>query len=60
MIISRPVEIFQLHFKPVDFFSENPSIDVPSNRNIASTLVKEAGQEEAGGSCCSEKTPSKL
>ncbi len=47
-VFGRPVDIFQLHFKPVDFFTENPAIDVPSNRNLASTLVKEP-------SCCSKE-----
>ncbi|PVH72875.1 hypothetical protein DL98DRAFT_520269 [Cadophora sp. DSE1049] len=43
-----PVDIMQLHFKPVDFFTENPALDVPSNRNLTSTLVKEDG-------CCSKE-----
>lgn len=56
-----PVEIFQLHYKPVDFFTENPSIDVPSNRNLASTLVVGKGKTDLGGrSCCSTKEVSKL
>ncbi|KAF8847058.1 putative copper amine oxidase [Acephala macrosclerotiorum] len=45
-----PVDIFQLHFKPVDFFTENPSIDVPSSRNMSSTLV------EKDISCCSKES----
>ncbi|CAG8950627.1 hypothetical protein HYFRA_00002836 [Hymenoscyphus fraxineus] len=36
-----PVEIFQLHFKPGDFFGGNPSIDVPSQRNLASVLDRD-------------------
>lgn len=35
-----PVEIHELHIKPADFFSANPSIDVPSSRNMASELAK--------------------
>ncbi len=55
-----PVEIFQLHYKPVDFFTENPSLDVPSNRNLASTLVKQDRSSNnttsapAAGACCSK------
>ncbi|KAF9734134.1 copper amine oxidase [Paraphaeosphaeria minitans] len=36
-----PSEIFQLHFKPSDFFERNPAIDVPSSRNQASVLANE-------------------
>jgi primary-amine oxidase len=43
----RPVEIHQLHVKPADFFSENPAIDVPSNKNLTSKLA-------GAGSCCSK------
>ncbi|EHK18968.1 uncharacterized protein TRIVIDRAFT_80736 [Trichoderma virens Gv29-8] len=39
-----PVETFQIHIKPTDFFNANPAIDVPSTRNNASVLL--------GGSCC--------
>lgn len=46
---NRPVEIHQLHIKPSDFFSANPSIDVPSNKNLSSTLV------EKKDSCCQDK-----
>ncbi|KAJ5559208.1 hypothetical protein N7461_003180 [Penicillium sp. DV-2018c] len=34
-----PVEIFQLMIRPADFFEVNPSIDVPSNRNVSSRLA---------------------
>ncbi|KAL1984658.1 hypothetical protein VTN96DRAFT_8784 [Rasamsonia emersonii] len=34
-----PVETYQITIRPVDFFQENPSIDVPSNKNLCSTLV---------------------
>lgn len=39
-----PSEIFQVHFKPSDFFERNPAIDVPSTKNEASVLTNE---------CCS-------
>lgn len=41
-----PVEIYQVHFKPSDFFERNPAIDVPSTKNTASVLV----EKEKG--CC--------
>ncbi|KAL6706725.1 hypothetical protein ACN47E_005267 [Coniothyrium glycines] len=41
-----PVEIYQLHYKPSDFFERNPAIDVPSAKNDASVLV--GGDKE----CC--------
>ena len=44
-----PSEIFQVHFKPSDFFTANPAIDVPSTKNQASVLV---GKESE---CCSER-----
>ncbi|BDD56101.1 hypothetical protein MAP00_001577 [Monascus purpureus] len=34
-----PVETFQLMIRPYDFFTENPSLDVPSNKNLSSTLA---------------------
>jgi primary-amine oxidase len=43
-----PVEIYQLHYKPSDFFARNPAIDFPSPRNEASVL---AGNGK-GGECC--------
>ncbi|KAL7925794.1 copper amine oxidase [Trichoderma austrokoningii] len=39
-----PVEIFQIHIRPTDFFTANPALDVPGTRNNASVLL--------GGSCC--------
>ncbi|KAF2012523.1 copper amine oxidase-like protein [Aaosphaeria arxii CBS 175.79] len=42
-----PCDIFQVHFKPSDFFTANPAIDVPSTKNNASVL--------AGKECCVEK-----
>ena len=35
----RPVEIHQLKLKPADFFTCNPALDMPTNRNNASVLV---------------------
>lgn len=43
-----PADIFQLNFRPSDFFTANPSIDVPSNKNRSSQLV-------INSSCCSEQ-----
>ncbi|EED18577.1 copper amine oxidase, putative [Talaromyces stipitatus ATCC 10500] len=41
-----PVECFQLNIRPADFFTENPAIDVPSRKNMASQLVT--------SNCCSK------
>lgn len=35
----RPVEIHQLKLKPADFFTSNPALDMPTDRNNASVLV---------------------
>lgn len=35
-----PVEIFQVHYRPSDFFEANPAIDVPSTKNQASVLAE--------------------
>jgi len=40
-----PVEVHQTHFKPADFFTRNPAIDVPSQKNLASVSLN-------GDSCC--------
>jgi primary-amine oxidase len=40
-----PVEIYQIHFKPSDFFERNPAIDMPNSKNESSVLV--------GKDCCS-------
>ncbi|OHW98995.1 copper amine oxidase 1 [Colletotrichum incanum] len=52
-----PVETIQLHITPVDFFTENPAIDVPSNRNLTSQYVQERVEGKANGvdlrvTCC--------
>lgn len=44
--VFRPVEIHQIHIKPSDFFSANPAIDVPGNKNMASVLAP------GSDSCC--------
>ncbi|KAF4637092.1 hypothetical protein G7Y89_g994 [Cudoniella acicularis] len=52
-----PADIFQLHFKPADFFTANPSIDVPSNHNLASALVNQNKTATASSSCCRDSAP---
>lgn len=37
-----PYESLQLNFVPADFFSENPAIDVPSDKNLSSKLANGA------------------
>lgn len=44
-----PVEIYQLQYKPSDFFERNPAIDMPGQKNEASVLI---GKE---GGCCEGK-----
>ncbi|KAF2811427.1 copper amine oxidase-like protein [Mytilinidion resinicola] len=46
-----PADIFQVNFRPSDFFTANPSIDVPSTKNLSSQLA-------TSESCCAE--PGKL
>ncbi|KXJ90059.1 copper amine oxidase [Microdochium bolleyi] len=31
-----PVEVLEVHFSPSDFFTQNPAIDVPSNKDLGS------------------------
>lgn len=47
-----PVEVHQLHLRPADFFTANPAIDVPGNKNIASVLVN--GDLKKDGGCCGD------
>lgn len=47
-----PVEIHELKIKPADFFEANPSIDVPSSRNMSSKLVGEGRTKKEEESCC--------
>ena len=35
-----PVETHQLHLKPLDFFTENPGLDMPSTRNKSSVTAQ--------------------
>jgi primary-amine oxidase len=44
-----PMERHELHIRPADFFSRNPALDVPTNRNEASVQIN--GSKE-GGECC--------
>jgi primary-amine oxidase len=43
-----PVEMLQLHITPSDFFTANPAIDVPGNKDIGSRLTS---------GCCKEEGP---
>ncbi|KAF7958424.1 hypothetical protein EAE96_001972 [Botrytis aclada] len=47
-----PVEIHELKIKPADFFEANPSIDVPSSRNMSSKLVGEGSTKKEEEICC--------
>lgn len=47
-----PVEILQVPILPVDFFTANPALDVPSTRNKASQLTE---GKDGGESCCEQK-----
>ncbi|TEA19129.1 Copper amine oxidase 1 [Colletotrichum sidae] len=52
-----PVETIQLHMTPVDFFSANPALDVPSNRNLTSEYAGIDGEATVEGgdrraACC--------
>jgi primary-amine oxidase len=42
-----PVETHSVHLRPADFFEGNPSIDVPSNKNLSS---QEVYKTESNGS----------
>lgn len=39
--------MLQLHILPVDFFTRNPALDVPSNRNLTSKYHAE--QQDSNG-----------
>lgn len=59
-----PVEIHHVTLRPADFFTANPALDVPSNKNMASELVERPatngtpatngvnGHAETNGNCC--------
>ncbi|PQE33946.1 Copper amine oxidase 1 protein [Rutstroemia sp. NJR-2017a WRK4] len=55
-----PVEIHELHIKPADFFEANPSIDVPSSRNLASKLVEKEKNGDTSGCCQKSGVDAKL
>ena len=46
---NRPVEICEVKITPSDFFTGNPSLDVPSNGDHGSKLTE-------GAQCCSNGT----
>ncbi len=45
----RPVEAYQIHLRPADFFTSNPALDVPSTRNQSSVLVQCCGSGDEAG-----------
>jgi primary-amine oxidase len=52
-----PIEVLKVELKPVDFFEANPSIDVPSSKDVQSKLVVDGhtnsvnGYENGVGAC---------
>ncbi|OAQ89679.1 copper amine oxidase 1 [Purpureocillium lilacinum] len=44
-----PVEAYQIHLRPADFFTSNPALDVPSTRNQSSVLVQCCGSGDEAG-----------
>lgn len=46
-VFSRPVEILQVHLTPSDFFTQNPAIDVPCEKDNGSVLLS---------TCCESQT----
>ncbi|GKT62759.1 copper amine oxidase [Colletotrichum tofieldiae] len=40
-----PVEIHHMNIRPADFFTANPALDMPSNRNKASIIIPCCGQQ---------------
>ncbi|KJK85431.1 Copper amine oxidase [Metarhizium anisopliae BRIP 53284] len=48
-----PIETYQIHLRPVDFFEANPALDVPSKKNESSVLVPCCGMNRvANGNGC--------
>jgi len=49
-----PVEVLQLHLMPADFFTQNPAIDVPSNKDLGSKSlpVRTDGANGTNGCAC--------
>jgi primary-amine oxidase len=45
-----PVERLEFHLKPWNFFTQNPTLDLPPTRNAASRELLDDG---APSSCCS-------
>ncbi|KAI9894915.1 MAG: hypothetical protein M1814_000135 [Vezdaea aestivalis] len=45
-----PVEIHHIKLRPADFFTKNPALDVPANRNLTSCLAP--GSEPVKVACC--------
>jgi primary-amine oxidase len=45
-MVTRPVEIHEVHLRPADFFTSNPAIDVPGTKNESSVLAP------GSQSCC--------
>ncbi|KAF7549763.1 hypothetical protein G7Z17_g6163 [Cylindrodendrum hubeiense] len=41
-----PVETHQMHLRPVDFFTANPALDVPSTKNTTSVLLSCCGNTD--------------
>ncbi|KAG5973142.1 hypothetical protein E4U55_000657 [Claviceps digitariae] len=44
-----PMEMYQIHLRPADFFEANPSLDVPSTKNETSILVSCCGGSDEPG-----------
>ncbi|KIW08673.1 uncharacterized protein PV09_00624 [Verruconis gallopava] len=51
-----PVEIHQVSLRPADFFTANPSLDVPSNRNLASKLENGSAHTNGNAQTCCHRT----
>jgi primary-amine oxidase len=49
-----PVEIHSVSLKPADFFEANPSIDVPSGKNMSSQEVYKSKLD-----CCTPESHTK-
>lgn len=47
-----PVEMLNLSITPTDFFTKNPALDVPSNKDLGSQLTAGASSGSGSGSSC--------
>lgn len=49
-----PAEVHQINLRPADFFTQNPSIDVPSSKNMTSVLANGTTNGTTNGTsdCC--------